>query len=182
MIHAVTETDILTITGAGVIVTEDNRIYDYYQSPASSDLIATPVPKSQIRLLFKFINQMDKSVQYAYNKGGDGNIFDRYTALQFDYEATLNSNSVFNGDTSFKIAGTYIYEVYEVAWNGTVSLTAATAPATERDVLEPADTAGVVMGLCTKGIMMVSDKDGTAQVQYTQHEETSGTNYIYYGQ
>ena len=61
MIHAVTETDILTITGAGVIVTEDNRIYDYYQSPASSDLIATPVPKSQIRLLFKFINQMDKS-------------------------------------------------------------------------------------------------------------------------
>jgi hypothetical protein len=179
MIHAITRTDILTTTGAGIICTEDNRIYDYYHSPASSDLIATPVPKTQIRHLFKFINQMDKSVQYAYNKG---TILDRYTSVQFDYEATLNSNSVYNGDTSFKIAGTYIYEVYEVAWNGTVSLTATTAPATETQVLEPADTAGVVMGLCTKGIMMVADKDGTAQVQYTQHEETSGTNYIYYGQ
>ena len=30
--------------------------------------------------------------------------------------------------------------------------------------------------------MMVADKDGTAQVQYTQREEPSGTNYIYYGQ
>ena len=181
MIHAVTKTDILTITGAGVIVTEDNRIYDYYQSPASSDLIATLVPTTQIRHLFKFINQMDKSVQYAYNKG---TIYDRYTSVQFDYIATLppSGNGVFLGQTSFKIAGTYVYEVYEVAWNGTVSLSATTAPATERDVLEPADTAGVVMGLCTKGIMMVADKDGTAQVQYTQHEETSGTNYIYYGQ
>ena len=179
MIHAVTRTDILTITGAGIICTEDNRIYDYYQSPAALALIATPVPKTQIRHLFKFINQMDKSVQYAYNKG---TIYDRYTSVQFDYALALNVNSVFLGQTSFNIAGTYIYEVYEVAWNGTVSLTASTAPATERDVLEPADTAGVVMGLCTKGIMMVSDKDGTAQVQYTQHEETSGTNYIYYGQ
>ena len=182
MIQAITKTNILTTAEAGIVVTEDNRIYNLYQSPAASDLIGKPVPKTQIRHLFKFINQMDKSVQYAYNKGGDGNITDRYTALQFDYEATLDSNSVFNGDTSFKIAGTYIYEVYEVAWNGTVNLSAATAPATETQVLEPADTAGVVMGLCTKGIMMVADKDGTAQVQYTQREEPSGTNYIYYGQ
>ena len=181
MIHAITRTDILTTTGAGIICTEDNRIYNIYSAPAAPALIGKPVPKSQIRHLFKFINQMDKSVQYAYNKG---TIYDRYTSVQFDYIATLppSGNGVFLGQTSFKIAGTYVYEVYEVAWNGTVSLSAATAPMTETQVLEPADTAGVVMGLCTKGIMMVADKDGTAQVQYTQHEEPSGTNYIYYGQ
>ncbi len=177
MIQAKTKTDILFTDG--LVVTEDNRIYNIYSPPASVSLIGKLVPKTQIRHLFKFINQMDKSVQYAYNKG---TITDRYTSIQFDYEATLDSNSVYNGDTSFKIAGTYVYEVYEVAWNGTVSLLPATAPATETQVLEPADTAGVVMGLCTKGIMQVTDKDGTAQVQYTQHEEPSGTNYIYYGQ
>tara|TARA_R100001460_G_scaffold23205_2_gene46872 strand:+ start:411 stop:944 length:534 start_codon:yes stop_codon:yes gene_type:complete len=177
MIQAKTQTSIIFTDG--LVVTEDNRIYDVYQSPAAPTLIGKPVPTTQIRHLFKFINQMDKSVQYAYNKG---TILDRYTSIQFDYVLNLNVNSVYNGQTSFNMAGTYVYEVYEVAWNGTVSLSAVTAPATETQVLEPADTAGVVMGLCTKGIMMVSDKDNTAQVQYTQREEPSGTNYIYYGQ
>ena len=53
---------------------------------------------------------------------------------------------------------------------------------TETQILEPADTAGVVRGLVTKGIMYLTDVDGTQQVQYTQHPEPSGTNYIYYGQ
>ena len=82
MIQAITKTNILTTAEAGIVVTEDNRIYNLYQSPAASDLIGKPVPKTQIRHLFKFINQMDKSVQYAYNKGGDANITDRYTDLQ----------------------------------------------------------------------------------------------------
>ena len=181
MIQGKTKSALLSTTD-GIVVTEDNRIYQFYQSPAPVGIRGYKVPKSQIRLLFKFTNQMDKSVQYAYNKGGDANIFDRYTAIQFSYQATLDANSVFNGETSFKIAGTYTYEVYEVSWDGTVSLTPTTAPATETQVLEPADTAGVVRGLVTKGIMMLEDVDGTQQVQYTQHPEPSGTNYIYYGQ
>ena len=142
MIHAVTKTDILTTTGAGIVCTEDNRIYNIYSAPAAVSLVGTLVPKSSIRHLFKFINQMDKSVQYAYNRGTD-TINDRFTELSFTYQATLDANSVFNGETSFKIAGTYVYEVYEVAWNtrGTITLSAATAPATEKQVLEPADTA-----------------------------------------
>ena len=177
MIQAKTKSPILFTDG--VVVTEDNRIYNIYSTPASASLIGKPVPTTQIRHLFKFINQMDKSVQYAYNRGTD-NITDRYTSISFLYEATLDANSVYLGETSFKMAGTYVYEVYEVAWNGTVSVAAGTAPSTETQVLEPADTAGVVMGICTKGIMNVTDKDGTAQVQYTQREEPSGTNYIYY--
>lgn len=181
MIQAKTKSPILS-SADGYIVTEDNRIYNYYTAPASVSLIGKPVPTSQIRHLFKFTNEMDKSVQYAYNRGTD-NITDRYTSISFLYEATLDANSVYLGETSFKMAGSYTYEVYEVAWNGTVSVEVNKAPITETQVLEPADDVGVVMGLCTKGTMYVSDKDGTAQVQYTQHEEPSGqTNYIYYGQ
>ena len=176
-----TKSSLTSITD-GIVVTEDNRIYNFYTSPASASLIGKIVPKSQIRLLFKFINQMDKSVQYAYNKGGEANITDRYTAIQFSYVATLDSNSVYNGNTSFKMAGTYVFEVYEVAWNGTVSLTASTAPATETQILAAADNVGFVTGLCTKGTMILSDVDGSEQVQYTQHTEPSSTNYIYYGQ
>ena len=181
MIHGKTKSALLSNTD-GIVVTEDNRIYQFYLPPCPAAIEGRNVPKTQIRLLFKFINQMDKSVQYAYNKGGSSNIFDRYTAIQFSYEATLDSNSVYNGETSFKMAGTYVYEVYEVSWDGTVSLTPTTAPATETQVLEPADTAGVVRGLVTKGLMYLTDVDGTQQVQYTQHPEPSGTNYIYYGQ
>jgi len=56
------------------------------------------------------------------------------------------------------------------------------APATEIDVLPVADTTGVVQGIVTKGILNLTEKSGTEQVQYNQHETTEGTNYIYYGQ
>ena len=180
MIQGKTKTQLLSTTD-GYVVTEDNRIYNYYTAPASVSLIGKPVPTSQIRHLFKFTNQMDKSVQYAYNS--TTGITDRYTGFLFGYEATLDANSVYVGETSFKMAGSYTYEVYEVAWNGTVSVTAGKAPITETQVLEPADDVGVVMGLCTKGTMYLTDVEGTQQVQYTQHPEPSGqTNYIYYGQ
>ena len=181
MIQANTKSNIDTKAN-GYVVTEDNRIYNLYSPPASLALIGLPVPKSQIRLLFKFKSDMDNSVQYAYNKGGSAAITDRYTHIAFDYAATLDSSSVFNGETSFKMAGSYTYEVYEVAWNGTVSVADERAPVTETDVLAANDNNGVVMGLCTKGTMYLVDVDGTQQVQYTQHTEPSETNYIYYGQ
>ena len=61
MIQAKTKSPILFTDG--VVVTEDNRIYNIYSTPASASLIGKLVPKTQIRHLFKFINQMDKSVQ-----------------------------------------------------------------------------------------------------------------------
>ena len=80
-------------------------------------------------------------------------------------------------------AGYWKYELYEVSWIGTVTVSSGNAPATEDDVLSPvADTKGVVQGLVTKGKMNLSEKDGTQQVQYTQREAPTETNYIYYGQ
>jgi len=160
MIQAVTETDLTTY-----LQTKDNRI-------------DTSGTTEQIRHLVKFTNDMDKSVQYAYAYAET--IKNRYTKFEFKYNATPD---VYTGKIKFLPSGYWKYEVYEVSWRGSVSVEEGKAPVNEDEVLEPAaNDKGVVQGLVTKGKMYVADKDGTEQVQYTQHPEPSGTNYIYYGQ
>ena len=159
MIQAITETDLTFY-----LQTEDNRI-------------DTSVASSKIRHLVKFTNDMDKAVQYGYSTVHL--IYDRYTKFSFTYNTTKD---VYTGAVNFLPAGYYKYEVYEVSWTGAVAISAGNAPVTETDVLPVGPTHGVVQGLVTKGKMYVAEKDGTAEVQYTQHEEPSGTNYIYYGQ
>ena len=159
MIQAITETNL-----TAYLQTEDNRIYDR----VGSDLI---------RHLVKFTNDMDKSIQYAYST--EHLIHDRYTKFVFDYNATPD---VYEGKVNFKPSGYWKYEVYEVSWQVAVAISAGNAPVNENDVLPVGPTHGIVRGLVTKGKMYVADKSGTAQVQYTQRQEPTGTNYIYYGQ
>ena len=159
MIQAITETNLTTY-----LQTEDNRI-------------DTSVGSDKIRHLVKFTNDMDKSVQYAYSTVHL--IYDRYTKFVFDYNATPD---VYTGKVNFIPSGFWKYEVYEVSWTGAVAISAGNAPINENDVLPIGATHGVVQGLVTKGKMYVADKAGTAQVQYTQRQEPSATNYIYYGQ
>ena len=160
MIQAITETDIKIY-----VQTEDNRI-------------DTSVASTQIRHLVKFTNDLDKSVYYAY--GNTEIIKDRYTNINISYGT---SPDIYTGVIKLFPAGYYKYEVYEVSWIGTVTVSSGNAPATEDDVLTPAaNDKGVVQGLVTKGKMYLSEKDGTQQVQYTQREAPTETNYIYYGQ
>ena len=161
MIQAITETG-FTIN----VQTEDNRI-------------DTSVASTQIRHLVKFTNDLDKSVYYAY--GVTETIKDRYTQININYDAT--APDMYSGETKLFPAGYYKYEIYEVSWIGTVTVSSGYAPATEDDVLSPVGaTKGVVQGLVTKGKMYLAEKDGTQQVQYTQREAPTETNYIYYGQ
>jgi hypothetical protein len=160
MIQAITETDIKIY-----VQTEDNRI-------------DTSVASTQIRHLVKFTNDLDKSVYYAY--GNTEIIKDRYTNINISYGTTPN---IYTGVVKLFPAGYYKYEIYEVSWIGTVTVSSGNAPATEDDVLTPAaSTKGIVQGLVTKGKMYLAEKDGTQQVQYTQREAPTETNYIYYGQ
>jgi hypothetical protein len=160
MIQAITETNIKIY-----VQTEDNRIN-------------TAVASTQIRHLVKFTNDLDKSVYYAY--GNTETIKDRYTQINLSYGASPN---IYTGVVKLFPAGYYKYEIYEVSWIGTVTISFGNAPATEDDVLSPAaDSRGIVQGLVTKGKMNLSEKDGTQQVQYTQREAPTETNYIYYGQ
>jgi len=160
MIQAITE------TGFNIFVqTEDNRIN-------------TSVASTQIKHLVKFTNDLDKSVYYAY--GVTETIKDRFTSISIAYDVNPD---IYTGKTKIFPAGYYKYEIYEVSWIGTVTVSLGNAPATEDDVLSPAaNTKGVVQGLVTKGKMNLSEKDGTQQVQYTQREAPTETNYIYYGQ
>jgi hypothetical protein len=147
------------------VQTEDNRI-------------DTSVASTQIRHLVKFTNDLDKSVYYAY--GNTELIKDRYTNINITYSVSPN---IYTGSIKLFPAGYWKYEVYEVSWIGTVTVGSGYAPKDEDDILTPsADNKGVVQGLVTKGKMYLSERDGTQQVQYTQREAPTETNYIYYGQ
>ena len=162
MIQAYTETDF-----KAYLSTEDNRIN-------------TSVAKTHIRFLVKLINDMDGSIDYVYPAEVINN---RFTEMTFTYEADADAVDMFAGEVHLLPAGYWKYEVYEVSWIGAVTLNAEQAPRTETDVITPiGDVIGVVQGLVTKGKLYLGEAKGTAQVQYTQHPEPSGTNYIYYGQ
>ena len=160
MIQAITETGF-----AAYINTEANRI-------------DTSVASTQIRHLMKFTNDLDGAVFYSY--AATETITNRYTTLVFNYNTTPNR---YTGDTKLLPSGYYKYEAYEVSWVGTVTVSSGNAPSTEDDVLTPPATdKGIVQGLVAIGKLNLSEKSGTEQVQYTQHTETSSTNYIWYGQ
>jgi len=159
MIQAITESAFDTY-----LSTEDNRI-------------DTSVTSDKIRHLVKFINDMDKSVQYAYST--THLIYERYSKMSFIYNSTPD---VYTGAVNLLPAGYWKYELYEVSWSGAVAISAGNAPVTEDDVLPVGPTHGVVQGLVGIGKMYVAEKSGTEQVRYVEHPEPSGTNYIYYGQ
>ena len=162
MIQGFTETNI-----NAELSTEDNRI-------------DTTVPSAQIRFLVKFINDLDGSIAYVYPTSV---IYNRYTRMSFVYEATLASVDFYSAEIHLLPAGHWKYEVYEVSWSGSlVSVEYLLAPATETDViLPPNNRTGVVQGIVTKGILNLTEKAGTQQVQYTQHEAPDSPNYVWYG-
>ena len=156
MIQAFTETNF-----SANLSTEDNRI-------------DKTVDTTQIRFLVKFINDLDGSVDYCYPTS---TIFDRYSLISFTYIAIPD---VFTG-VNLLPSGHWKYEVYEVSWIEAVVVGFGTAPVNETDVLPVSDLNGVVQGIVTKGILNLTEKAGTEQVQYNQHESAEGTNYIYTG-
>ena len=146
----------------------------YIETEASR--IDTSVTSSKIRHLVKFSNDLDEAVFYAYAQ--TETINDRYTKLEFKYNPAPNVYT----SVELKPAGYYKYELYEVSWIGAVDVASGNAPATETDVLTPvADTKGVVQGLVAIGKLYLDAKGGEEEVQYTEYEAPSTTNYIYTG-
>ena len=88
MIQAITETNF-----EAYLQTEDNRI-------------DTSVAKTHIRHLFKFTNDMDKSIVYAY--ASSEGIENRYTEFAFAYNATPD---IYTGLIDLKPAGYWKYEM-----------------------------------------------------------------------
>ena len=139
--------------------------------------IDTSVTSAHIRHLVKFINDLDEAVFYAY--AAIETINSRYTKLEFSYNTVPD---MFSGRLNLIPAGYYKYELYEVSWIGSVSLTEDTAPDTETDVLPVENANGVVQGLAAIGKLYLAEKSGSEEVQYTEYTQPASTNTIYYGQ
>ena len=160
-------------------VTYKTTPYIFYVS-TEDNRIATTATTAQIRFLFKLTNDMSGAVKYGY--GQSQTIYDRYTKMQLAHKA-VGAENVYNGEVDLVPNGYWQYEIYEVAWTGTASLTASTAPATETQVLTPPGaTKGVVKGIVNRGKLYVTEESGQEQVQYTQYNAPDSDNYIYYGQ
>ena len=100
----------------------------------------TTVPTSQIRFLFKFTNDMDGRVVYAY--GQDQVVYDRYTKVTLLHNTT---EDIFLGRVNFVPNGYWNYVVYEVSSLSSIaSLTCETAPQTANgDTPSGADTGNI---------------------------------------
>ena len=157
--------------------TQGSEFYAYINTEANR--IDTSVSSAHIRHLFKFINDLDGAVFYAYGyvfEGGPEDINNRYTKLRFIQDFAPD---VYTGRVQLEPVGYYKYEVYEVSWIadfgdgvGEWSLTSEFAPATETAVFSPTDnTLGVVQGLVAIGKLYLADaiKPATTEVQYIQN-------------
>jgi len=137
--------------------------------------INTSVVDSKLRWLFKFTNDMTKTVKYSYGRLTGGIVNDRYVKNEFLHNTT---EGVFLSQVNFKPYGYWSYEVYEVSWIGLPGLGADTAPQTETQVLSVADENGVVQGKVHEGKLYITETSGSEQIQYTEHTEST-TNYLY---
>ena len=135
--------------------------------------IDTSKIKEKIQYLFKFTNDMTKTVKYCYARKTTHS--DRYVTCQFLHNTTENA---FLHRINFKPYGFWKYEVYEVAWIGDVLLSSSTAPDIETEVLAIENENGVVKGKVEEGKVLIKETEGSEQVRYTQHTETT-TNYLY---
>ena len=156
-------------------VTTNTNFIAYIQTEDTR--INTALTSDDIKHLVKFTNDMSGEIQYAY--ASTENIFNRYTRLEFSYNAVPD---VYLGRVDLKPSGYWKYEAYEVSFLTFVALTEDLAPATELAVMLPVNPRkGIVEGLVTKGKLLVSEQTGTEEVQYTQNGGHVITLDIAYG-
>ena len=133
----------------------------------------TSVSNTNLRYLFKFTNDLTKTVKYSYGRKTSTN--DRYIKNDFLHNTT---DSVLDFTINFKPYGFWKYEVYEVTWIGTVFLEVGNAPTTETHILSVHNDNGVVKGKVEEGKLYIQETAGSEQIKYTQHTTTE-TNYLH---
>tara|TARA_R110002050_G_scaffold6737_2_gene27177 strand:+ start:1331 stop:2053 length:723 start_codon:yes stop_codon:yes gene_type:complete len=159
--------------------TANSATYNYAYLSLNDNRISVDSTNRQIRYLFKFINDMDGSVQYTYPSSIDA--CDRFVSLRFTWIVGKGLD-MYGAEIELIPSGHWKYEVYEVAWEDVDALvTEGTAPATELDVLTPADTdKGIVQGIVSKGILNLTEEVGEEQVQYVQKAKSVQTLTVTY--
>ena len=96
---------------------KDDDTYVFYVS-TEDRRYNTSVPSTQLRYLFKFTNDMDGGVVYAY--GQNQAVYNRYTKVSFSHNTTEDE---FLGRVNFTPNGYWQYNVYELATDSTSVIT-----------------------------------------------------------
>ena len=156
------------------IYKESPYVFDVSTEDVRFDTAIVPSKiNDQIRYLFKFVNDMSGAIHYGYGQSQD--VSNRYTQVSFTHNTT---GDIYTGAMNFLPNGSWTYSVYEVTWQGTATLTGATAPGSETDVL-PIDPAnGIVQGLANSGKLYVREEEGEEQVQYTEYTSATVRSFI----
>ena len=131
-----------------------------------------------VKYLFKFTNDMNGDVQYAY--ASSSAVTERYGKFSFLYNATPD---VYLGRVNLLPAGYWKYQVFEVTYVTKPGVyDSSNTPPTEDFYFNPsADSLGVVRGEVTKGKMYLEEKVGTEEVTYTQNAKSVQSLTIVYG-
>ena len=139
--------------------------------------INTSVADANLRWLFKFTNDMTKTVKYSYGRLTGNIVNDRYVKNEFLHNT---SEDIFTSNINFKPYGYWSYEVYEVSWIADVvpAVNDIHAPNSETEVLDVEDENGIVQGKVHEGKLYITETAGSEQIQYTEHTEST-TNYLY---
>ena len=104
--------------------------YTFYVSTEDRRYDTDVTDPTYLRFLFKFTNNMDGRVVYAY--GQDQEVYNRYTKVTFSHNTTEN---VFLGRVNFQPNGYYNYKVYEVSTlTKGLALSCSTAPTSAQGV------------------------------------------------
>ena len=145
-----------------------------FYSTTEESRINTSVSVNNIRFLIKFTNDFSKQVKYAYAQ--NENINNRYTSFELYHNTTEN---ILEGKINLQPSGYWTYEIFEVSFVNTPTLTDSTAPLSDVIVLSPSDDNGINNGRIEIGKLLSSETDLGKEVIYNEYATTDDDTYIY---
>ena len=146
-----------------------------FYSTTEESRINTTVAASNIRFLLKLTNDFSKQVKYAY--GQNQIINNRYSSFEIFHNTT---EEIVTGNVNLTPAGYWTYEVYEISFIGTPTLTDSTVPLNETAVFSPInDDKGVNNGRIEIGKLLSSNTELGKEVIYSEYSTPDEDSYIY---
>jgi len=132
------------------------------------------VSADNIRFLVKLTNDFSGTVKFVYAQNIIIN--NRYTSFEIFYNT---NEDILTGNVNLNPEGYWTYEIFEISWIGSPSLTNSTAPLSETTILSIDDTHGVNNGLIENGKLLSSDAENGQEVQYSEYVSGDVDTYVY---
>ena len=145
-----------------------------FYSTTEESRINKSVPAANIKFLVKFTNEFSKNFVYAYAQ--NQNINNRFTSFDINHGT---SEDILTGTVNLSPAGYWSYEIFEISFVGTPSLTDSTVPLDENTTLAPSDDHGINNGLIEIGKVLSSETALGKEITYLENESPADDSYIY---